>query len=192
MARNIGKVNSYIDMNPDVRKEYYKISHSYPIHNFIDKSIKVHKNETPESVEYFTNDHDKKETLHRNEISKNIKNDIIPFDHHENRIVERQSDSNLPKGHAENITYNHFLDNNVPLRSSDTQTPAGNHLWKKLTKRSLLDGHYVYYFDGNSLHNTTHDNLDKHLDSYFNADRRSKDADTYEHRHMILSKTKLK
>lgn len=200
MARNIGD-SSYSPMNlyADHRKKLYNHSlnsthHKFPIPR--NKNIEVfhYKNSDGED-NYVTNDHKSKEALHQSIIKTDETLEKLPFPYQEQNQVDRvKSTDVLPKDYAKDFIYDHFKESNLPLKSSDTQFLNGHNMWKKLAHKALNDGHHVYYYDGTTLHKSTKDSVDKHLDSSFGKEERKNGkiiSPDYEARHMILSKHEL-
>ena len=192
MAMNYGDNESSLGLSKEERKSEYSehkndTHHSYPTEN---KKIELHKKIKKESngdttTEYRTNDHSKKETIHRSIIFQNEPTTELPFKHEEQVEVDRKPDSGLPRGYARDVIYNHFKESNIPLKSSISQYIPGHKLWKDIAHRALNDGHHVYYHDGEKLHKSTPKNIDKHLESYFG------DSSEHVNKHMILSKSEL-
>ena len=198
MARNIGEPFSPLDKSEDQRKTMYStnsnfVHHSYPISD--NKSIELTKYvDANKNTTYSTNDHTNKEVLHYSNIKCHNPTKSIPFEHEEQHTVERVKGDKLPKEYATNMIYDHFKKSNIPLKSSNVQYRTGHNMWRKLAHKALEDGHHVYYHDGTTLHKSTKDNVDQHLDSSFGKEERRYGktiSPDYETRHMILSKHKL-
>lgn len=195
MAMNIGD-SSFTPMdNESFRKREYDHNKDNKVHSKLGKDVSVHKHTIYNRTEidphrkkityYHTLDHNKKECLHHSVIEHHMKSKSFPFNHEVQVTVGRHKDGNLPKGHATDVTYEHFHNSTLPLKSSDEQYRHGHNMWRRLAHKALKDGHRVYHWDGKSLHKTTSDNIEEHLDSSFGKDKK------FKNRHMILSKDEL-
>lgn len=184
MAKQLGY--SYNPFTDDkIRKDMYSLSKDHEISHHVNDHINVHKKETPDSIEYHTNDNRNNETLHYSNVLKHKPNNKLNFYHHEQNQVLRKSSDDLPRHYSEDFIYNHFKNSNVPLKSSDTQFKKGHTMWRNLSHKALDDGYHVYYHDGDRLNKSTKNNIDDHLNSYFGV------SDDHENKHMILSKKEL-
>lgn len=184
MAKNLGVPYSFLKQEK-YRKLIFDQSKDHDVVDELSDNVKIHKHVDGDTIHYSTNDHAKRETLHRSVIHKRKATKLLSFDHEEQNEVDRIKDDSLPKNYATDFIYNHFKKSDVPLKSSNTQYTKGRDLWERLSKKALTDGHNVYYHDGDKLHKSNADNIDYHLNSYFG------DTSEHENKHMILSKRPL-
>ncbi len=192
MAMDKGSGYSFLTNSGNTRKSEYMAHNmdthvNHPIVN--NKNIELQKT-TKElngntTTQYHTNDHNKKETLHRSIIIHHEPTEKLPFKHEEQSEVDRLNGGDLPNGYARDVTYNHFKNSEYPLRSSDEQFAPGHNMWKRLTNKALNDGHHVYFHDGNKLTKSNKENIDNHLESSFGK------GEEYANKHMIISKKEL-
>lgn len=190
MAMNIGRSFSLKEFHGSSgRQSEFKISKNDPVIKELTPTLKVHKKKELFRDVYNTNDHSTGETLHtaKFENHSGIKSGI-PFKHDVQVSTDRvKSREVLPKGHATNIAYSHFKHSEHPLKSSDEQYDKGHEMWHRLVHRALDDVHHVYHWDGDKLHKTNKSNAEEHLSKSFGK----KDDNSFENKHMILSKKEL-
>lgn len=175
------------------RKQLYNYHSSLPKYNYDvgNSDFSVHKqtydgNKTVMS----TVDNKNKETVHHSAIIHTKANDRFPYDHQEQTMVERKENTgkgDLPKGHVLNLLHHHIGHSALPLRSSSTQYGKGHDLWERLVHKSIDSGKHVYHWDGKSLHKTTKDNADAHLNKSFGP----LNDNSYSDKHMIVSNESL-
>ena len=131
MTRNIGKSYSFLNNIPSHRKVHYEDSKNneiYPLYTG-NNDITVHKKIDGNTIQYNTNDHNTKETLHKSTIELKEPTKELPFKHEEERTHDRVRNGNLPKHFVTNLIYNHFKESDYPLKTSDMQFNQGKNMW---------------------------------------------------------------
>jgi len=185
MARDVGKVSTFVLKKEIGRKGEFRNSKDNPKDHDLGDDIHVHKSSYRNTTIYHTNDHKSRQTLHISEIKHNKPTKELPFEHIKQDRTERAKTDRLPKKYAQDFIYNHFKSQKHPLVSSESQFHAGHHMWRQLAHRALKDKKHVYYHDGEKLHKSNASNIDHHLDSSFGEGK------GFEHKHMIISHHKL-
>lgn len=193
MAFDIGDAPSSALNNPNNPEKHQRFEHSknHPVVRTImhkNNELKLHKHvDKDDVIEYTTNDHKNKETLHASTIVRKTATTKFPIEHEEQIEVNRVKDINkLPKGHATDVTYDHIKTSKFPLKTSNLQQKKGHEMWHRLVDKALDDKHNVYHWDGSKLHKTTQENKKEHLANSFGQD------DSHLDKHMLISKHELK
>ena len=189
MTSNFGPPTNFLQFD-NQHKILFKSSKKLPVvASFGD--YKLHRDDSVENATaYVTNNHKKKETAHAAQFKTFGPTKQVPVTHIKQIFVEK-SDSNLPKEYASKLTYDHFKSQEHPLVTSDTQYTPGYKSWKKLLHWALVDGHHVYYHDGETLHKSSKETVDEHHKDSYGASSKDKSEKTMLKK-MIISKRPLK
>lgn len=196
MSINVGNKKLDISTEHD-QKHTFNTSHHYPIDSDLGNNLKKHIKKQGNVTKYYINDHNSGKTLYKSEFHEHNPTTLLPFKHQEQTSVERTNTKLLPKDYALHETLNHVNKTKLPIISSTYQTPSGHHMWKKMVAAAFVNGHHIYYHDGERLHKSNAENMNSHLNSYYdpgtNYDANGKLINPldYEHKHMIISREKL-
>jgi hypothetical protein len=187
MTQNMGSPTTDLEFG-DNKKSWFQLSKDHEIIHSGNSGLKLHKFSDKDHTYLSTNDHENQETLHRAIFQKFKKSKQIPVDHIKQMVVEKVKNK-TPKEYATKTSYDHWKSQNHPLVTSDTQYKTGHESWKKLLHWALVDGHHVYYHDGEQLHKSTKENVDQHHKSSFG--KYGDASEDTKHKKMIISKDPL-
>lgn len=154
-------------------KNFGTIAETYPEEHAIDdNTLKVKRTENSIAAMI----------IDKNKEAKNVGHFTIthtPIPHMKQDFANSTDDAAI--GAQRKLVFKIIDTTDYPLKTDDSQTDAGHNMWRKLVPDALDRGLHVHYYDGENFHKTTKDNMNDHLDSYFNQ----------QNRHMFISKNEI-
>lgn len=104
-------------------------------------------------------DHTNKRIVLSTTVERRPKSKKVPFPHHTQTYVGKDSKSQTEKGFGANFIYDNLIHKkDVPLVSDEKQYTGGHKLWHHLIDRSFKEGHHAYLVDNGNLTKITPEN----------------------------------